>query len=496
MGYHYSTKLHTPHPDQQKILEFLIRKGRKTSFGKIYNFSSLIGEEQTELSTAFSQQIPIFSYERFYQEFLKFQLNGSKNVTWPGEVEHYALTSGTTQGGSKKIPVSVNMIKQFQKTTLQQIVALHELDLPPSFFKTSILTIGGSTRLERVDGHLEGDLSGILQRNKAIVYKLFTKPGSRISAIKNWHTKTAAIVKSAKKWDVGVIAGSPVWVTKILEEIVKYYNVNNIHDIWPNLKLFLHGGVYLDTYEEAINKYCAHPIMFLDTYLTSEGYFAYQKHPQDDGMQLLVNHGVYYEFVEEKYFDLLTRNNQLEKIPTLTLGDVKKGERYALVVSTSAGLWRYCLGDVVRFTSTSPYLIKIDGRVKHTLNMVGEHVSLENMNNAIQRTNDIFKISSEEYCVVQSSEKQYHHWYIGSNQVVHDQEKYAAILDGHLEEVNDDYKSVRKHCLGKPKVTFLPLEKFYEYLEYHGKIGAQYKFPRVLNIDQASDWEAFLSRLD
>lgn len=495
-SYHYRRKPNIAHPDQQKVLEYLLRKGRKTSFGKIYNFSSIIEEERANLSAAYSQQIPIFSYERFYKEFLKFQLKGSKNVTWPGEIEHYALTSGTTEGGSKKIPVSANMLKQFQKTTLQQIIALHELELPPSFFKTAILTIGGSTRLDKVNGHYEGDLSGILQKNKSMVYKLFTKPSGRISDIKDWHTKTAAIVKNARKWDVGVIAGSPVWVSKLIQAIVKHYNVRSIHDIWPNLKLFLHGGVFLDTYKEGINKLCAHPIMFLDTYLTSEGYFAYQKHPNDNGMHLLVKHGVYYEFVEEKYFELLTRDDQLENIPTLTLGDVREGERYAMVVSTTAGLWRYCLGDVVRFTSTFPYQVQIDGRIKHTLNMVGEHVSLENMNDAIQKTNNHFQINTEEYCVVPYSEKKHHHWYIGSNQVVHDQEEYSAVLDGHLEEVNDDYRSARKYNLGKPKVTFLPLEKFYEYMEYREKIGAQFKFPRVLNFGQASDWEAFLSRLD
>ena len=185
-----------------------------------------------------------YTYERLYKEFLKYQLSGSKKVVWSGETNYYALTSGTTEGGSKRVPVSDSMIKQFQKTTLQQLIALHELNLPPTFFKSSVLTIGGSTKLTKIKNYWEGDLSGILQKNKSLIYRLFTKPGNTISSIKNWDEKLAAIVKEAKKWDVGVLAGSPVWVNRALEEIVNEYQLSSIHDIWPNLKLFLHGGAF------------------------------------------------------------------------------------------------------------------------------------------------------------------------------------------------------------------------------------------------------------
>lgn len=493
-SYQYKINRNEPHPHQNKMLENLLNKGKKTGFGKIYNFSKIL--ESENVSQAYSDCIPIYTYERLYKEFLKYQLSGSKQVVWKGETTYYALTSGTTEGGSKKIPVSDCMIKQFQKTSLQQLIALHELSLPPNFFKSSVLTLGGSTKLTRVRNHWEGDLSGILQKNKSLIYKLFTKPGNTICAIKDWNEKLDAIVKEAKKWDIGVIAGSPVWVNRVLQEIVTEYKVNSIQDIWPNLRLFLHGGVFLNTYESSINKLCNIPLIYLDTYLTSEGYFAYQKNPEEDGMHLLTNHGVYYEFVEEKYFDFLLSDKELHKIPTLTLREVECNKKYALIISTSSGLWRYCIGDILTFTAINPYLIKILGRLKHTLNMVGEHVSMENMNNALQRTNKIFSVQTEEYCVVPAEDNCCHHWYIGSNQTVGDTDKYASILDLNLEELNDDYKSQRKYNLAKPKVTFLPLQKFYEFLEKLGKTGGQHKFPRVLNKEQAYEWEVFLSRLD
>jgi hypothetical protein len=426
------------HSEQIKTLEGLLNKGKKTSFGKIYNFENIIQEGKNNLFETYRKNVPIYTYEQFYREFLKYQIAGSKQVIWKNDTNYYALTSGTTEGGSKRIPVSDQMIKQFQKTTLQQLVSLHELDLPSSFFKTSVLVIGGSTQLDKQKNHNEGDLSGILQKNKLLIHRLYSKPGKAISDLKTWEDKLEAIIKAAPKWDVGVITGSPVWVTKVLESVIDRYKVNSIHDIWPNFKLFLHGGVYLSTYKETINKLCRKSIMYLDTYLTSEGYFAYQKSPEDDGMFLLTNHGVYYEFVEEKYFDQLRKNESLDSVPTLTTNEVEVNKEYALIISTSAGLWRYCIGDVVKFNSLNPPLIKIIGRLKHTLNMVGEHISLENMNRAILRTNIFFSINTPEFCVSARSKTRCHDWYIGSNQLVNDMNKYAKVLDQNLMQLNDD----------------------------------------------------------
>lgn len=493
VGYAYGVKKKVNNPEQSNVLKGLLNKARKTEIGSDYNFSRLLKEH--DVCNSFRINVPIFTYESFYDPYIKPQLEGYRNVAWPNKINHFALSSGTTTDTSKRIPVSDQMIRQFQKTTLEQILQLHELKLPSKFYQSAVLTIGGSTKLKEVNDYFEGDLSGILQKNKSFLYRLFSKPGNKIAQLNDWNTKLEEIVKNAKKWDIGVIAGAPSWVLILLERIVKTYGVKSIHEIWPNFRIFLHGGVFLDTYKEKIEALCFKKIFFKNTFLASEGYFAYQKHPKDNGMSLLTNHGVYYEFIEDKYFEFINSGGDISKIPTCLLSEVKENNNYGLVISTSAGLWRYFLGDVIKFTNLKKLQLEIVGRVKHTLNVVGEHLSLENMNKAVQKTNERFGVSAEEYCVLPAKNDDRHHWYIGSNQVV-DPQMYSVYLNQALEEFNDDYKYVRKYLLKAPRVKILPIQKFYEFMESKGKLGAQHKFPRVLSTKQAAEWESFLNNID
>ncbi|MEX1190996.1 MAG: GH3 auxin-responsive promoter family protein [Brumimicrobium sp.] len=493
VGYNYGAKRRKTNPEQSKVLLDLLSKAKKTNFGKKFNFSSIL--ESEDICNAFRKEIPLFTYESFFDPYIKAQLEGEKNVAWPNKINYFALSSGTTTDTSKRIPVSDQMIRQFQKTTLEQLLLLHELNLPSQFFQSSVLTIGGSTKLVEELHHFEGDLSGILQKNKSFVYRLFSKPGNKIAQLKDWNQKLDEIVKNASKWDIGVIAGAPSWILILLQRIVKDYQLNSIHDIWPNFRLFLHGGVYLDTYKGKIEALCEKPIIFKNTYLASEGYFAYQKNQTDEGMTLLTKHGIYYEFIEEKYFDIINTDNDVSNISTCLLNEIEENKNYGLVISTSSGLWRYFIGDVIKFTDLSKLQLEIVGRVKHMLNMVGEHLSLENMNKALQQTADKFSMATEEYCVIPSKKDGRHHWYIGTNQLV-DHQKFAVVLNQELEALNDDYKYVRKYLLKTPRVKMLPIQKFYEFMEEKNKLGGQHKFPRVLNKDQALEWEAFLSSFD
>lgn len=493
VGYTYGVKRKAVNPEQSKVLKELLTKAKKTKFGRDYGFSKLL--QENNICDAFRKNLPVYTYESFYEPYIKPQLDGEKNVAWPNKINYFALSSGTTTDSSKRIPVSDQMIKQFQKTTLEQLLQLHELELPSKFYESTVLTIGGSTKLKEINSYFEGDLSGILQKNKRFLYRLFSKPGSKIAQLNDWNRKLEEIVKNAPKWDIGVMAGAPSWVLILLERIVKTYGVKSIHEIWPNFRIFLHGGVFLDTYKEKINALCSKDIFYKNTYLASEGYFAYQKAPESSGMKLLTNHGVYYEFIEEKYFEQINSNSDISQIPTLLLSEVKENENYGLVISTSSGLWRYFIGDVIKFTDLVNLEIDIVGRVRHTLNLVGEHLSLENMNKAVQKTNRRFGISAEEFCVVRGKKEDRHHWYIGSNSMV-DPQKYAVYLNLALEELNDDYKYVRKYLLKAPRVKMLPIQKFYEFMEKKGKMGAQHKFPRVLNKTQALEWESFLSSFD
>lgn len=493
VGYTYGVKKKVNNPEQSRVLKSLLNKAKKTEIGIDFGFTHLLQEQN--VCDAFRIKVPIFTYESFFDSYIKPQLEGRKNIAWPSKINYFALSSGTTTDASKRIPVSDHMIRQFQKTTLEQILQLHELDLPSKFYESAVLTIGGSTKLKQINNYFEGDLSGILQKNKSFLYRLFSKPGNKIAQLSDWNAKLEEIVKNAKKWDIGVIAGAPSWVLILLERIVKTYDLNSIHDIWPNFRMFLHGGVFLDTYKEKIEALCAKEIFFKNTFLASEGYFAYQKDSKDSGMSLLTNHGVYYEFIEEKYFDLINSGGDVSKIPTCLLNEVKANENYGLVITTSSGLWRYFIGDVVKFTNLEKLQLEIVGRVKHTLSIVGEHLSLDNMNKAVQKTNEHFGVSAEEYCVLPAKKGDRHHWYIGTRQTV-DYQTYSVYLNQELEALNDDYKYVRKYLLKAPRVKILPIQKFYDFMESKGKLGAQHKFPRVLSKHQAAEWEAFLNSFE
>jgi hypothetical protein len=479
--------------DQNKILLNLISKSEKTKFGQNHAFTAILYAKDPIFQ--FQSNVPLVNYDGFYP-WVERMLNQEKNVCIPGKVNHFALSSGTTKGSSKRIPVSDKMIRQFQKTTFEQLLNLHELNLPKEFYAAQVLTIGGSTRLTACEGYWEGDLSGILQKHKSFILRPFAKPGPAIAQMKNWNEKMEAIIQKAPNWDIGVIAGVPSWILMVLQGIIERYKLKNIHEIWPNFQLYLHGGVFLDSYQEKINSLCGKPIYFLDTYLASEGYFAYQKHPLDKGMHLLDNHGIYYEFVEEQYFSQLAEGGSaMAQLPTLALNEVEPNRSYALVISTVSGLWRYVIGDVIRFIDMDKKELIITGRVSHYISMVGEHLSVENLTTALRNTCHRFQISCEEFCVVPGKQKDRHYWYLGSTKLT-DNRHFEVVLDEELERLNDDYRALRKHLIRSPKVKFLPLAKFYEFMEHKGKTGGQNKFPRVMNSEQTTEWERFLNQLE
>lgn len=488
LGYKRQIRKSQKLKDQNETLRELLTKAKLTEFGSQHRFKDILKGEN--LITSFTQNVPITNYNRFYDNWLNHTLNGRRNVIWPGKIGFYALSSGTTGAASKRIPVSDTMLRQFQKTTFKQIVGLHDLNLPSSFFESNVLVVGGSTNLTKIGAHLEGDLSGILAKNKSFVLTPFSKPNPKIAKIRDWNEKMDAIVENAKKWNIGVIAGVPSWVSMLLEKIITYHKVDTIHEIWPNLAVYTHGGVFIEPYRDKLNKLFGKPMVFQNTFLASEGYFAYQKNYQEDCLELLVNDGVYFEFVPQEYFEQL-KNGDFDKIQTLNIDQVRTGTPYALIISTCAGLWRYYIGDVIEFTDAEAKKIKITGRVSYTLSVCGEHISEENMNQAIQFVNEQLGITVEEFCVYPNKSKDGHKWFIGTNFKV-DSSKYAKLLDDFLKKNNDDYASLRKYTLKEPVVQALPVQKFYEFMESINKLGGQSKFPRVMSETQIEKWEGFL----
>ena len=479
---------------QLETLQKLLDKAKKTRFGKTYDFTEILKNSERSVEL-FQNQVPITDYDTFYENWLHKSIEGEKDNTWPGRVRHYALSSGTTGSPSKRVPITPQTIRSFQKTSMKQISTLHALDLPEKFFNASILIIGGSSKLEAKPTHIEGDLSGILKKYTSIVVSPFTKPSKKIAKIKDWNEKINSMVDKAAEWDIGVIAGVPSWCIMLIERVIERYQLNNIHEIWPNFKVYVHGGVFVEPYRKKLDKLFSDNVYLLDTYLSSEGYFAYQVSPEREGMRLLLDNGVFFEFIpfNSEFFDV--NGNLIDKHMALSIGQVEKNIDYALVISTNSGLWRYLIGDLVRFTDVDEREIKITGRIKQFMSLCGEHLSLDNINIALNEVSKKHDYLIEEFCLFASPDNQKHIWYISSD-IPLDQEAFIKNLDQKLCELNDDYCSVRKYSLKAPELHVIPVEIFYDFMKSMGKLGSQHKFPRVLNSEQAKTWTEFLKSMD
>jgi hypothetical protein len=415
-------------------------------------------------------------------------------VCWKGAITHYALSSGTSEGSSKYIPVSKQMIRAIQRAGAKQYFSiLKEKEVPVSVFNGSSLMMGSSTNLQYYGAHYQGDLSGIITARVPTWFEAFAKPGVEVRRLP-WKEKIETIAEQAADWDITMIGGVPAWICMVFEAVTQRYGVRSIHDVWPNLKVYFHGGVAVGPYLSTLQSYFSHEVFFFETYLASEGFFAYQSRLHAEGMKLIVNNGIFYEFIpfNDRNFDedgnLRTRYPQ-----TLTIDEVREGEDYALLISTCAGAWRYLIGDTVRFKSVKYLEIAITGRTKHFLSLCGEHLSVDNMTKAIREVSDILDLKTKEFCVhgVRLDDGFAHQWYIGA-EIDIDQVELAKLLDEKLKELNDDYKVEREFALKKIHVQLLPNDIFVRFLETLGKQGAQVKFPRVLKDNIYINWAQFL----
>lgn len=476
---------------QEKALRKLLERAKTTDFGVHYQFDQILRSEN--IISSFQKAVPTFNYNSLYSQWWHRTLQGDENVCWPGKVKYFALTSGTSESSSKKVPITSDMLKSIVRTGMNQFLSVSDYSLPKSFFDKSILMLGGSTSLEKVNDHFEGDLSGILTGRLPVWINHFYKPGKKIASENEWGTRLDLITQMAKDWDVGIIAGVPAWIQILLEKIIEHNKVKHIHEIWPNLKFFVHGGVCFNPYRKGFEKYLGEEIYYQETYLASEGFLAFQNSPEANGMQLVLNNGTFFEFIPFNKENFSPEGDLLDNHESLVLDDVKKDVDYAILISTNAGTWRYLIGDVIRFTSLDTYEIIITGRTKHFLSLCGEHLSVDNMNKAIQTISEEFGIGIKEYAVagVPYENLFAHKWFIGSDKGV-DQKLLKKRLDELLMKLNDDYRTERRHALKEVIVELLPNDFFYEWMKINGKEGGQHKFPRVLKNKQLKEWEEFL----
>lgn len=478
----------------------LLGKARYTAFGQAYGFDALLEDAQFHRDARFydryRQQVPVFDYTRMEALWWHRTRAGEASVSWPGKVRYFALSSGTSEASSKYIPVTQDMIRAMRRTSIRQILALSEFkNLPAELFEKGYLMLGGSTDLKFSGRYFEGDLSGINASQIPFWFERFYKPGTRIARIRDWEQKLEEITRQAHEWDIGYIVGVPAWCQLLLERIIAHYGLRHIHELWPNLAVFGWGGVSFEPYRAGFEKLLGKPITYIETYLASEGFIAFQARPGAKGMRLALNSGLFYEFVpftEENF----TPDGELREHPTtLWISQVQEGVEYALLISTAAGAWRYLIGDTIRFTDVPQAEIAITGRTKHFLSLCGEHLSVDNMNRAIDEVSRAFGICIPEYTVagVAAGTLFAHHWYLGTDDAA-DAPLLAQALDQTLKTLNDDYAVERRHALRHPDITVLPRQAFLNYMAARGKTGGQHKFPRVLRRVLVQDWTDFLQK--
>lgn len=484
-----------PFKQQAKVLRKLMKKSQFTAFGEHYKFSQLLQEKN--IVKAFSQNVPVHDYSSMFQNWWYRALQGEPFVTWPGETKYFALSSGTSEASSKYIPVTKDMLKAIQRVSLRQILSMGHLHLPEEHFQKGILMLGGSTHLNYNGTYFEGDLSGITAGTIPFWFQFFYKPGRRISKYTDWATKLEEITRNAKNWDIGIICGVPAWVQILMEKVIAYHNVKNIHEIWPNLRIYVSGGVAITPYVSAFEKLFAKPMIYCDTYLASEGFIAYQPGKIEPGgpMNLVTDVGIFFEFVpfNEDNFD--ADGNIVANPKTFAINQVEEGKEYALLMSTCAGAWRYLIGDVIKFTSVENAEIVITGRTKHFLSLCGEHLSVDNMNKAFHLTCEEMNVEPGEFCVcgMKYNGLFAHRWFVASDEKI-DTELMKKKIDAHLKGLNDDYRVERTSALKDIFVEAHPSKMFFEFLQSKGKVTAQTKFPRVIKGKTLTEWNSFLQK--
>ncbi|GAA3937708.1 GH3 auxin-responsive promoter family protein [Hymenobacter algoricola] len=470
-----------PHEVQQRVLQELLLAARTTEWGHRYGFADAPSARE------FAQRVPISSYEELYPT-LERVLRGEVDVLWPGRVLWFAKSSGTTNARSKFIPVTPASLHESHYRAGRDMTATATLLYPESrVLDGKTLSLGGTHapnpfRPEAPDSRV-GDVSAVIMQNLPGWAEYIRTPPLELALLDEWEEKIERIARHVLGVNVSVLAGVPTWIIVLLRRVTELAGAADITEVWPNLRLFLHGAVAFGPYRELFRQLIPREQMgYLEIYNASEGYFAFQDQPDCEDLLLLLDHGIYYEFIPADQFEA--------EIPqTLTLEQVERGKNYALVISTNAGLWRYKIGDTVRFTSLAPYRIRITGRTKHFLNAFGEEVVIENADAALaaacRATGTTVRdfTAAPIYFEATESSRGGHQWIIEFTHPPHDPAQFTRVLDETLRQLNSDYDAKRHRdlALAAPVLTVAPTGTFDRWLARKGKLGGQHKIPRLSN---------------
>ena len=459
---------------QRECLQELLSRAAATEYGQKYDFSSILTTEQ------YKERLPIVHYEDI-SGYVRRMMEGENNILWPEEVEWFAKSSGTTDAKSKFIPVSPSSLEDCHFRGGKDVIAIFNRLYPDAgVFSGKTLALGGSSEVSKTNNNCQyGDLSAILISNTPFWVNRMKTPEASIMLMNNWEEKIEKICETTIKEDVRCLAGVPSWFLTVINKILERTGKANLHEVWPNLELFIHGGISFTPYREQYNRLLPdHKMKYLDTHTAAEGFFGLQDDPNDSSMLLMLDYGVYYEFMPTSE---LGKSNPR----TVLLEDVKTGVNYALIISTNSGLWRYMIGDTIQFTSTKPYKFKITGRTKLFINAFGEEVIIDNateaLNFACRETGaDVYEFTAAPIFMGEGK-RGAHEWLIEFKNPPADIEQFAELLDNQIQKLNSDYEAKRMLSLERLHIRIARPNLFNDWLKEKGKLGGQHKVPRLWN---------------
>lgn len=474
---------------QQNVLDRLLKTAAYTEWGKKYEYKSISNYEE------FKSRVPVQTYEEI-KSYVERLRAGEQNLLWPSNIRWFAKSSGTTNDKSKFLPVSKESLKDTHYRGGQDAVTIYLNQNPESrFFSGKGLILGGSHSPNFNMKHsLVGDLSAILIQNVNPLVNLVRVPSKKIALMSDFEKKIEAIANTTLHANVSNLSGVPSWMLVLIKYLLKRTGKESLEEIWPNLEVFFHGGVaftpYREQYKEIIRSSKMH---YVETYNASEGYFGTQNDPNDPAMLLMIDYGVFYEFIPLE--DLEKENPRICK-----LDEVELNKNYAIVISTSAGLWRYMIGDTIKFTQAHPYKFVITGRTKHFINAFGEELIVDNaekgLAKACAQTGALIAEYSAAPVFMDVNAKCRHQWLIEFNQMPDDLNRFASILDDTLKEINSDYEAKRQNNLALQPLELIVARKglFHDWLAQKGKLGGQHKIPRLCNTRQYLEEMLLLNR--
>lgn len=464
-----------PHEVQQELLHQLLNKAAQTEMGNRYGFESIRNYED------YKNRVPLVDYEDIEEQIERCRL-GAQNIFWPTPIRWFAKSSGTTNAKSKFIPVSEESLEDCHYKAGKDMLSLYFNNNPQSQLLTGkCLRLGGTRELYQESNSYFGDLSAIIIENLPFWAEISSTPSHKVSLMSEWESKMSAIVAESSTQKVTSLAGVPSWMLVLLQKALEENQLEYISDLWPQIEVYFHGGVSFKPYRNQFNQlFVNQPLNYYEIYNASEGFFAIQDQNNSDELLLMLDYGIFYEFIP-------VSNGSLQQENICDLSQVQLDQNYAVVITTNAGLWRYQIGDTIRFTSLSPYRIQVTGRTKHHINVFGEELMIDNAEKALEKVCSAFQVQIVDYTAapifMDGKQKGAHEWLIEFREPPKDLELFTQSLDKALQQLNSDYEAKRYKdmTLLPPRVHLAPSGLFQNWLAENDKLGGQNKIPRLSN---------------